>query len=63
VSIVVIIAKPAKRTDSIPLVPTRRRGVIATKLEPKAVKCRSSRIMAAAAKAVPHGAAPMRRSL
>lgn len=61
-STAVIIARPAKLTDSTRLATMLRPDVIVTKLEPKATMRRISRNTFAAAKAVLLGTAPMRRS-
>jgi hypothetical protein len=62
VSVAVIIAQPAKLTDSIRLAAMRRPDVIVTKPASKPNMRRRRRLTVAAAKAVRRGAAPMRRS-
>lgn len=62
VNIAAIIAPPATEMHSALIAATHRPDVIATKLEPKATMRRRSRIRVAVAKAVPRGAAQMRRS-
>ncbi len=62
VNIAAIIGQPVKAMHTGLIAVMHRPDVIVTKPEPKASMRRRSRITVAAAKAVPHGAAPMRRS-